>query len=152
MYYFADEGEQEGIEEGVAVPAPAHELVFEYVGQHLLGLTHELLTELELLPHKHLYSRESHWHPYRAVLLPFLHCLRECGDGLVGDNDVELFGVVGQGGYLVEIFDLSDIPADELVGGVAVVVAHLIHPPAALARRYHVAGQRSGQHSFLKAQ
>lgn len=57
MDEFADEGEQEGVEEGVAVPAPTHELIFEDVGQHLFGLTHELLAELKLLPHQHFHSR-----------------------------------------------------------------------------------------------
>jgi hypothetical protein len=51
LYKFANKGEQERIEEGVTVPTPAYELVFEYVWEHLLGLAYELLTELKLLTH-----------------------------------------------------------------------------------------------------
>ena len=69
----------------------------------------------------------------------------------MGHYDVEVFGVVRQRGYLVEGVDLSNVPADKLVGGVAVVVTHLVHSPAALPYRYRIPGLGGGQHSFLQS-
>jgi hypothetical protein len=152
LHEFVDELEQAGVDDGVVASVATHELVLENVGQHLLGLAYELLPELELLPDHYLDPGNPLRYSYGGVLLPLLDGEGECGDCLVAEDDVGVFLVVGEGGDLVEVGYLSDVPADEELCGVAVVVADLVDAPEGGVEGDAVVGQGGDQDASFEGE